>query len=152
MGQFGIQADRFGLRSQLEPGRIGGIIGTECSGSDGVIDEIAIYRIVGVTFLIGLPAALIYIILAARNVIRQLIRWIAIAFIGIGTCFVGLVPSWPGPHSIRGVMMLGGVRLRQRSRLGNSRKTHPVSNLLSVLTTAGVQELGVPNRDSGFFG
>ena len=109
MGQFGIQAARFSLRSQLEPGRIGGIIGTECSGSRSVIDEIAIYRIVGITFLVGLPVALIYIILPARNVIRQRIRWIAIAFIGIGTCFVGLVASWPGPNSITGVMMLGGL-------------------------------------------
>jgi hypothetical protein len=90
-------------------GRIGGIIGTECCGSGGVIDEILLYRITEVIFLVGLPVALIYIILPARNAIRQRIRWIAIAFIGIGTCFIGLLASWPGPNSITGTMMLGGL-------------------------------------------
>ncbi len=74
-----------------------------------MIDEIAIYRIVLLTFLVGLPFALIYIILPARNVMRLRIRWIAIAFIGIGTCFVGWAASWPGPNAITGVMMLGGL-------------------------------------------
>lgn len=74
-----------------------------------MIDEIAIYRIVLLTLLVGLPVALIYIILPARNVMRLRIRWIAIAFIGIGTCFVGWAASWPGPNGITGVMMLGGL-------------------------------------------
>ena len=74
-----------------------------------MIDEIAIYRIVGVVFLVGLPVALIFIILPARTVRRRRIRWVAIAFIGIGSCFVGLAASWPGPNSITGAMMLGGL-------------------------------------------
>src|SRR5260370_41787908 len=44
-----------------------------------------------------------------------------------------------------------GVCLSQRIRLENSRKTHPVLSILSVLTTEGEQELAVPNRYSGFF-
>jgi hypothetical protein len=74
-----------------------------------VIDEIAIYRIIEIIFLVGLPVALFCIILPARNAIRQRIRWIAIGFIGIGTCFVGLLASWPGPNSITGAMILGGL-------------------------------------------
>src|ERR1700737_4273977 len=96
-------------RPCLEHRGIGAIIGTACSGSGGVIDEIAIYRILGIAFLVGLPVALIYSILPARNVIRRRIRWTAIAFIGIGTCFGGFAASWPGPNSITSVMMLGGL-------------------------------------------
>ena len=74
-----------------------------------MIDEVEIYRIVAATFLGGLPVALMYIVLPARTVMRQRVRWIAIGFIGIGTCFIGLVLSWPGPNSVTGVMMLGGL-------------------------------------------
>jgi hypothetical protein len=60
VGHFGIQAARFSLGSQLEPGRIDGIIGTECSGGGAVIDEIAIYRIIEIIFLVGLPVAFLH--------------------------------------------------------------------------------------------
>jgi hypothetical protein len=74
-----------------------------------MIDEAALYRIVGSTFLASLPAPAVYLLLPARTIVRKRIRWIAAAYIGIGTCFVGLVLSWPGPNLITDIMMLGGL-------------------------------------------
>ena len=74
-----------------------------------MIDEIMIYRIIGVAFLAGLPVAFIYIVLPARTPVRRRIRWGSAAFVGFGVCFVGWVASWPGPNSITLVMMLGGL-------------------------------------------
>jgi hypothetical protein len=74
-----------------------------------MIDEIMVYRIVVIAFLVGLPIALFYIILPARTLVRKRIRWGAAAFIGFGACFVGLVASWPGLSSFTTVIILGGL-------------------------------------------
>jgi hypothetical protein len=73
--------------------------------------EILIYRIVGLAFLICLPFALAFIILPARSLLRMRIRWGAVAFIGLGSMFVGLVASWPGPNTVTALMMYGGLVL-----------------------------------------
>jgi hypothetical protein len=78
-------------------------------GNSKVIDEIEMYRIAGVTFLAGLPVAILLTILPARTQLRKRIRLAAAAFIGIGTCFMGFALSWPGPNSITDIMMLGGL-------------------------------------------
>jgi hypothetical protein len=71
--------------------------------------EILVYRIVGLAFLISLPVALAFIVLPARSQLRKRIRWGAVAFIGLGFLFVGMVASWPGPNTITLLMMFGGL-------------------------------------------
>jgi hypothetical protein len=71
--------------------------------------EVLIYRILGLAFLICLPIALAFIVLPARSLLRKRIRWGAVAFIGLGLLFVGMVASWPGPNTITLLMMLGGL-------------------------------------------
>jgi hypothetical protein len=75
------------------------------------MDEVAIYRIVGIIFLAGLPVAIICIVRPARSVIRKRVRWIAAGFIGLGSFFIGWVASWPGPNMATDIMMLGGLIL-----------------------------------------
>ena len=70
--------------------------------------EITIYRVAAIAFAIFLPVALLFTFLPARNVLRKRLRWGAVAFIGLGTAFVGLAASWPGPNSITLVMIFGG--------------------------------------------
>jgi uncharacterized membrane-anchored protein len=74
-----------------------------------VIDEVEVYRIVGTGFLVALPVALTCMILPARTPVRKRVRWSAVAFISLGTAFVGWVASWPGPNSLTSIMMLGGL-------------------------------------------
>ncbi len=74
-----------------------------------MIDEVQVYRIVGVAFLVVLPVALVYVILPARTLRRKRIRLGAVAFIGLGSSFIGLAASWPGPNSLTLVMMGGGT-------------------------------------------
>jgi len=71
--------------------------------------EIVIYRIAGLAFLICLPVALAFVILPARSQRKKLIRWGALAFIGLGSMFVGWAASWPGPNAITSLMMFGGL-------------------------------------------
>jgi hypothetical protein len=71
--------------------------------------EILIYRIAGRAFLICLPVALALIILPARSELRKRLRWSALAFIGLGTIFIGWAASWPGPNAVTSVMMFGGL-------------------------------------------
>lgn len=73
------------------------------------MDEIAIYRTVGGAFLVGLPAAVTYIILPAKSLIRQRVRLMSIGFVSIGLCFIGFVSSWPGPNAVTSIMMLVGL-------------------------------------------
>ena len=72
-----------------------------------MINEIAVYRVIGIGFMIALPVALLYIIRPARTLRRQRVRWSAVGFVGIGVCFIGLVLSWPGPTVLTSAMMLG---------------------------------------------
>ena len=71
--------------------------------------EILVYRIVGLAFLICLPGALALVVLPARSPRRKLLRWGALAFIGLGCMFVGAAASWPGPNVVTSVMMFGGL-------------------------------------------
>jgi len=71
--------------------------------------EILIYRVVGIGFLICLPVALTFVVLPARTLLRKRLRWSAVAFIGLGSLFVGWAASWPGPNTITSVMMFGGL-------------------------------------------
>jgi hypothetical protein len=71
--------------------------------------EILVYRILGLAFLICPPVALAFIVFPARSLLRKRIRWGAVAFIGLGFLFVGLVASWPGPNTITLLMMFGGL-------------------------------------------
>jgi hypothetical protein len=71
--------------------------------------ETFIYRIVALGFLICLPIALIFIILPARTLLRKRLRWGSVAFIGLGSLFVGLAASWPGPNRITLLMIFGGL-------------------------------------------
>ena len=70
--------------------------------------EILLYRIVALAFVICLPVALIFAILPTRTLLRKRLLWGAVAFIGLGTLFVGWAASWPGPNTITLVMMFGG--------------------------------------------
>jgi len=74
-----------------------------------VDSEVALYRSLGLAFAISLPVALAVIILPARNMLRKRIRWAAVAFVGLGTLFVGWAASWPGPNTATFAMMLGGL-------------------------------------------
>jgi len=74
-----------------------------------VIDEVKMYRAVAVAFLVSLPVAFTLMALPAKTLKRQRFRWIAIGYIGIGTCFIGFSASWPGPNSVTTAMMLGGL-------------------------------------------
>jgi len=74
-----------------------------------MMDEITIYRIVGVGFLVGLPIALYYVFRSARTAAKKRARWISVAFIGFGTFFVGAASSWPGPNLLTDVMMAAGL-------------------------------------------
>jgi hypothetical protein len=71
--------------------------------------EVLVYRVLGIVFLICLPAALAFIILPARSLLRKRARWGAVAFIGLGFLFVGWAASWPGPNTITLLMMFGGL-------------------------------------------
>jgi len=71
--------------------------------------EILIYRIVALAFVICLPVAVIFIIRPTRTLLRKRLRWGAVAFIGLGSLFVGWSASWPGPNTITLVMMFGGL-------------------------------------------
>ena len=71
--------------------------------------EILIYRIMAIAFVICLPVALILIIRPTRTLLRKRLCWGAVAFIGLGTLFVGWAASWPGPNTITLMMMLGGL-------------------------------------------
>jgi hypothetical protein len=79
--------------------------GAEARGLD---TEILVYRVVGLAFLVCLPVALCFIILPARE-LRKRILWSAVAFVGVGSFFIGLVASWPGPNTITSLMMMGGL-------------------------------------------
>jgi hypothetical protein len=74
-----------------------------------MIDEILIYRVVGVGFLVGLPVTLYFAFRPARTVAGKRARLASAAFIGFGTCFVGWASSWPGPNFVTSVMMVGGL-------------------------------------------
>ena len=71
--------------------------------------EIFISRIAALAFVICLPVALLFIILPTRTLVRQRLRWGAVAFVGLGSLFVGWASSWPGPNTITAVMMFGGL-------------------------------------------
>lgn len=71
--------------------------------------EIVVYRVLGLAFLICLPVALAFIVLPARSLLRKRVRWGALAFVGLGFLFVGLVASWPGPNTVTLLMMFGGL-------------------------------------------
>ena len=71
--------------------------------------EIAVYRVLGLAFLICLPVALAFIILPARSLLRKRVRWGAVAFVGLGFLFFGLVAAWPGPNRVTLVLMFAGL-------------------------------------------
>jgi hypothetical protein len=71
--------------------------------------EVFVYRVAGLAFLICVPIALAAIVLPAGSLLKKRLRWGALAFVGLGCLFVGLVASWPGPNTITCVLMLGGL-------------------------------------------
>lgn len=47
--------------------------------------EILVYRVPGLVFLVGLPVALVFIVLPVRTLRRKRIRWGSVAFMGLAS-------------------------------------------------------------------